>query len=223
VVVLTLALGIGANTAVFSVLNTVLFRPLPYPQSERLVQMWSTNANTNRWGIWTAYPRFADWRRLATAFEEMAAVRFWVVNLSGGDHPEALDAVLVSSRLFQVLRVQPMLGRAFLPEEDQPGHDHVIILSYGSWERRFASDAGVIGRPLSINRQSYTVIGVMPAGFRFPPDLPPTKSIDAWLPPSLDPDQNERGSNNYYVVARYPSGTADAVGCDQPSVADRLR
>jgi len=201
VVVLTLALGIGANTAVFSVLNTVLFRPLPYPQSERLVQMWSTNANTNRWGIWTAYPRFADWRRLATAFEEMAAVRFWVVNLTGGDHPEALDAVLASARLFQVLRVQPMLGRAFLPEEDQPGHDHVIILSYGLWDRRFGSDRAVIGRAINIDRQSYTVIGVMPAGFRFPPDLPPSQSIDAWLPPSPDPSRNERGSNNYYVVA----------------------
>ena len=201
VVVLTLALGIGANTAVFSVLNTVLFRPLPYPQSERLVQMWSTNANTNRWGIWTAYPRFADWRRLATAFEEMAAVRFWVVNLTGGDHPEALDAVLASARLFQVLRVQPMLGRAFLPEEDQPGHDHVIILSYGLWDRRFGSDRAVIGRAINIDRQSYTVIGVMPAGFRFPPDLPPAQSIDAWLPPSPDPSRNERGSNNYYVVA----------------------
>jgi putative ABC transport system permease protein len=201
VVVLTLALGIGANTAVFSVLNTVLFRPLPYPQSERLVQMWSANANTNRWGIWTAYPRFADWRRLATAFEEMAAVRFWVVNLTGGDHPEALDAVLTSARLFQVLRVQPMLGRAFLPEEDQPGHDHVIILSYGLWDRRFGSDRAVIGRAINIDRQSYTVIGVMPAGFRFPPDLPPAQSIDAWLPPSPDPSRNERGSNNYYVVA----------------------
>jgi predicted permease len=201
VVVLTLALGIGANTAVFSVLNTVLFRPLPYPQSERLVQMWSTNANTNRWGIWTAYPRFADWRRLATAFEEMAAVRFWVVNLTGGDHPEALDAVLASARLFHVLRVQPMLGRAFLPEEDQPGHDHVIILSYGLWDRRFGSDRAVIGRAINIDRQSYTVIGVMPAGFRFPPDLPPAQSIDAWLPPSPDPSRNERGSNNYYVVA----------------------
>jgi putative ABC transport system permease protein len=130
--------------------------------------MWSTNANTNRWGIWTAFPRFADWHRVATAFEEMAAVRFWVVNLTGSDHPEALDAVLASARLFQVLRVQPMLGRAFFPEEDQPGRDHVIILSYGLWGRRFGSDRAVIGRAINIDRQSYTVIGVMPAGFDFP-------------------------------------------------------
>ena len=210
VVVLTLALGIGANTAIFNVVNTVLFRPLPYPQSERLVQMWSTNANTNRWGIWTAYPRFADWRRLATSFEEMAAVRSWVVNLSGGDQPEALNTVLASSRLFQALRVQPALGRSFLPEEDQPGHDHVIILSHGLWERRFGSDRAVIGRPITIDRQSYTVIGVMPPEFRFPPDLPPAQSIDAWLPPAPDPSQNERDSNNYYIVARLKSGVSTA-------------
>lgn len=207
---LTLALGIGANTAVFSVVDTVLFRPLPYPQSERLVQMWSTNANTNRWGIWTAYPRFDDWRRLATAFEEMAAVRFWVVNLGGGDHPEALNAVVTSSRLFQVLRVEPMLGRTFLAEEDQPGHDHVIILSHGLWGRRFGSDSAVVGRTVSIDRQSYTVIGVMPPGFRFPPDLSPAQSIDAWLPPSPDPSRNERGSNNYYVIARLMPGITAA-------------
>src|SRR5258708_27378056 len=191
----------AAKTASFSVWNAVLYRPLPYPQSERLVQMWSTNGKANRWGLWPAYPRLSAWRRLATGFEEMAVARFWVVNLTGGDHPEALDAVLASARLFQVLRVQPMLGRAFLPEEDQPGHDHVIILSYALWDRRFGSDRAVIGRAVNIDRQSYTVIGVMPAGLRFPPDLPPAQSIDAWLPPSPDPSRNERGSNNYYVVA----------------------
>ena len=206
VAVLTLALGIGANTAVFSVVDTVLLRPLPYPDSKRLVQMWSTNANTNRWGIWTAYPRFLDWRRLATTFEDMAAVRFWVINLSGGDHPEALHVVVTSSRLFQVLRVQPLLGRTFLLEEDQPGHDHVIILSHGLWQRRFGSDPTVIGRAVDIDQQSYTVIGVMPPGFRFPPDLTVSWSIDAWLPPAPDPSRNERGSNNYYVVARLKPG-----------------
>jgi len=210
VAVLTLALGIGANTAVFSVVDTELFRPLPYPDSERLVQMWSTNANANRWGIWTAYPRFLDWRRLATTFEDMAAVRFWVVNLSGGDPPEALDGVVASSRLFQVLRVQALLGRTFLPEEDQPGHDHVIILSHSLWQRRFGSDPTVIGHAVDIDRQSYTVIGVMPPGFRFPPDLPASQNIDAWLPPAPDPSRDERESNNYYVVARLKPGTTIA-------------
>ncbi len=210
VAVLTLALGMGANTAVFSVVNTVLLRPLPYPESERLVQMWSTNPNANRWGTWVAYPRFVDWRRQSKSFEEMAAVRTWVINLSGGDHPEALLAVVTSSRLFQVLRVQPMLGRTFLPEEDQRGHDRVIVLSYSLWQRRFSSDRAVIGRAIDIDRQSYTVIGIMPRDFRFPPNLPAAYRIGAWLPPAPDPSRDERGSNNYYIVARLKPGVTAA-------------
>jgi putative ABC transport system permease protein len=206
VAVLTLALGIGANTAVFSVVNTVLLRPLPYPESERLVKIWSTNPNTNRWGMWTAYPRFVDWRRHTTVFEEMATARTWVINLSGGDHPEALYGVVTSSRLFQLLRVQPMLGRAFLPEEDQRGHDHVIILSYGLWQRRFGGGRAVIGRTVDLDRQSYTVIGVMPRDFRFPPELPASYGVDAWLPPAPDPSRDERVSNNYYTYARLKPG-----------------
>ena len=210
VAVLTLALGVGANTAVFSVVNTVLLRPLPYPESERLVQMWSTNPNANRWGTWVAYPRFVDWRRQSTSFEEMAAVRTWVINLSGGDHPEALFSVVTSSRLFNVLRVQPMLGRTFLQEEDQPGHDRVIVLSYSLWQRRFSSDGAVIGRAIDIDRHSYTVIGVMPRDFRFPPNLPAAYGIDAWLPPAPDPSRDERVSNNYYIVARLKPGVTAA-------------
>ena len=206
VAVLTLALGIGATTAVFSVVNTVLLRPLPYPQSERLVQIWSTNPNANRWGMWTAYPRFVDWRRESKSFEEMATVRTWVMNLGGGDQPESLFGVVTSSRLFQLLRVEPMLGRAFLPEEDQPGHDHVIILSYGLWQRRFGSDRTVVGRAVDIDRQTYTVIGVMPQDFRFPPDLSASYTVDAWLPPAPDPSREERVSNNYYTFARLKPG-----------------
>jgi putative ABC transport system permease protein len=215
VAVLTLALGIGANTAVFSVVNTVLLRPLPYPESERLVKIWSTNPNTNRWGMWTAYPRFVDWRRHATVFEEMATARTWVINLSGGDQPEALYGVVTSSRLFQLLRVQPMLGRAFLPEEDQRGHDHVIILSYGLWQRRFGGDRAVIGRTVDLDRQSYTVIGVMPRDFRFPPELPAAYGVDAWLPPAPDPSRDERVSNNYYTYARLKPGVALAQAQDE--------
>ena len=172
--------------------------------------MWSTNPNANRWGTWMAYPRFVDWRRQSTSFEEMAAVRTWVINLSGGDHPDALFSVVTSSRLFNVLRVQPMLGRTFLPEEDQPGHDRVIVLSYSLWQRRFSSDRAVIGRAIDIDRQSYTVIGVMPRDFRFPPNLPAAYGIDAWLPPAPDPSRDERVSNNYYIVARLKPGVTAA-------------
>ena len=206
VAVLTLALGIGANTAIFSVVNAVLLRPLPYPDSDRLVQIWSTNPNTNRWGTWTAYPRFEDWRRESNVFEKMATARTWVISIKGGDHPESLLGVITSSQLLQLLRVQPMLGRGFLPEEDQPGHDHVIILSYRLWQRRFGSDRAVLGRTVDVDQESYTVIGVMPSDFRFPPELPASYGVDAWLPPAPDPSRNDRGSNNYYTFARLKPG-----------------
>jgi predicted permease len=208
VAVITLAFGMGANTAIFSVVNAVLLRPLPYPGSDRLVQIWSTNPKANRWGMWTAYPRFEDWRRENTVFEEMATVRTWVLSIKGGDHPESLFGVLTSSQFLQLLRVQPMLGRGFLPEEDQPGHDHVIILSYGLWQRRFGSDRAVIGRTVDVDQQNYTVIGVMPSDFRFPPELPASHQVDAWLPPAPDPSRNERGSNNYYTFARLKPGVS---------------
>jgi hypothetical protein len=204
--VLTLALGIGANTAVFSVVNTVLLRPLPYPDSDRLVQLWSTNPNADHWGMWTAYPRFEDWRRQNTVFEEMATTRTWVINIKGSDHPESLLGVITSSQLLELLRVRPILGRGFLPEEDQPGHDHVILLSYGLWQRRFGSDPAVIGRTVNVGQENYTVIGVMPADFRFPPDLRASYRVDAWLPPAPDPSRDERVSNNYYTFARLKPG-----------------
>ncbi|HXW57324.1 MAG TPA: ABC transporter permease [Candidatus Cybelea sp.] len=207
--VVTLALGIGANTAVFSVVNAVLLRPLPYPDSDRLVQIWSTNPKADRWGMWTAYPRFEDWRRESTVFEEMATARTWVISIKGGDHPESLFGVITSSQLLQVLRVQPMLGRGFLPDEDQPGHDHVIILSYGLWQRRFGSDRAVVGRTVDVDQQNYTVIGVMPSDFRFPPELPASR-VDAWLPPAPDPSRSDRGSNNYYTFARLKPGVTVA-------------
>ena len=209
IAVLTLALGIGANTAVFSVVNAVLLRPLPYPDSDRLVQIWSTNPNANRWGTWTAYPRFEDWRRENSVFEEMVTARTWVLSsIKVADHPEPLFGVITSSQLLQLLRVQPMLGRGFLPEEDQPGHDQVMILSYGLWQRRFGPDRGVIGRAVNVDEHQYTVIGVMAPDFRFPPDLPISYQVDAWLPPAPDPSRNDRVSNNYYTVARLKPGVS---------------
>jgi putative ABC transport system permease protein len=210
VAVLTLAMAIGANTAVFSVVNAVLLRPLPYPDSGRLVQIWSTNPNSNRWGMWTAYPRFEDWHRENTVFEQMVTERTWVISIKGSDHPESLSGVITSSQLLQLLRVQPMLGRGFLPEEDQPGHDHVIILSYGLWQRRFGTDRNIIGRTVDVDEQHYTVIGVMAPDFRFPPDLPLSRQVDAWLPPGADPSRSDRGSNNYYTFARLKPGVTVA-------------
>lgn len=129
IAILTLALGIGANAVIFSAVNSVLLRPLPYPNPNRLVQIWSTNPHTNRWGEWVSYPDFVDWRAQNKVFEGLVAYRTWLTNITGGDHPEALFTVLASSSLFSVLQTQPLLGRSFLPDEDKPGHNHVVVLS----------------------------------------------------------------------------------------------
>ena len=206
VAVLTLALGIGANTAIFSVVNAVLLRPLPYPDSDRLVQVWSTNPRTNRWGDWVSYPNFVDWREQNKVFENIATYRTWVVNITGGDHPEALRVALVSSSLFSVLHTQPMFGRSFLPEEDHAHRNRVVIVSYGLWQGRFGSDPGLIGKTVQIESQSHTVAGIMPPGFDFPESEAAYGSFDAWIPLGLDPGQDSRGSNNYRAVARLKPG-----------------
>src|SRR5262249_37892832 len=143
VAVLTLALGIGANTAIFSVINAVVLSPLSYPNSDRLVQIWQTNPRANRWGAWVSYPDFQDWRKQNTTFEEVGTFRSSGFNLTGGDRAEALRGSYASASLFSVLGIKPLIGRAFLPEEDQPGANRVAILSHGLWERRFGADPSV--------------------------------------------------------------------------------
>ena len=178
VAVLILALGIGANSAIFSVGNAVLLRPLPYADSHRLVKVWETNPRSNRWGQWVSYPDFADWRRQNQVFEDMAAFRIWVWTITGGEYPETLPGFLVTSNLFSLLGVEPMFGRSPLPEEDQPGGNPVVILSYGLWQRRFGSDPGLVGQTVTIEGQKHTVIGIMPPAFRFPLTFP---APQVWL------------------------------------------
>jgi hypothetical protein len=120
IAILTLALGIGANAVIFSAVNGVLLRPLPYPNSNRLAQVWSTNPHTNRWGDWVSYPDFVDWRAQNKVFEGLVAYRTWLTNITGGDHPDALFAVLASSSLFSVLQSQPLLGGVFCPTKISP-------------------------------------------------------------------------------------------------------
>jgi predicted permease len=223
VAVLTLALGIGANTAIFSVVNGVLLRPLPYPNSNRLAQVWSTNPHTNPWGDWVSYPDFVDWRAQNKVFEGLLAYRTWLTNITGGDHPDAVLAVLASSNLFSVLRSQPLLGRSFLPGEDKPGHNFVVVLSDALWRSRFGADPHLVGKAVAINSESYTVIGIMPPGFRFPLDLPKGLVPSVWLPLGLDPSQSDRGSHNYRVVGRLrPGVTLSQAQADMETIARNL-
>ena len=200
VCVVTLALAIGANTAIFSAVNAALIRPLPYPAADRLVQVWETNPRAERWGDWASYPDFDDWSREARVFDALALYRGARLRLTHGLYPEMLTAVRVSPSLFSVLRVDPMLGRPFLAEEGRPGQSDVAILSYTLWQRQFGSDATIIGRSIPLDGRNYVVVGVMPPRFDFPANLQRSATPpDVWVP--IVPD-TARGSHNYRAIGR---------------------
>ncbi|MDQ3803685.1 MAG: ABC transporter permease [Acidobacteriota bacterium] len=168
VAVLTLALGIGANTAIFSVVNAVLLRPLPYEDPERIVRIGGTNQRRGA-ALGSFSPQdFFDWRERANVFEALAAYDGWSPSLTGAGEPERVEAARVSPGFFGVLKVSPALGRDFLPAEEQRGNHLSVILSHPFWQRRFGGDPRVIGRSLTLNGHGYTVVGIMPAGFAGP-------------------------------------------------------
>src|SRR5262245_21906192 len=203
IAILTLALGIGANTAIFSVVNAVMLRPLPYSEPERLVQVWVTNPGANRWGDWVSYPDFLDWREHNTVFDEIGACRPWPFNLTGGDSPEALWGAYVSASLFTVLGVEPFLGRTFLAEEDQPGGDRVAVISHALWQRRFGADLAMIGKTIQVDGENHIVVGVMPPDFKFHwIKLSRGMVSEIWIPHGPPDELQDRGSPNFGVAAR---------------------
>ena len=167
VAVLTLALGIGANTAIFSVVNAVLLRPLPYPQPERLVRLGETDRRESASVGEVSYPNFTDWRAQGRAFENMAAYHTSTFTFTDGGEALQLDGVVVSAAVFQVLGVAPVLGRGFLAQEDGP-EGQVVILSHDFWEERFGAAPNILGRTLVLDNKRFTVVGVMPKDFEFP-------------------------------------------------------
>ncbi len=168
VAVLTLALGIGANTAIFSVVDTVLLRPMPYKDPDRLVMIWVTESGSSE-GLFPATgPDFQDWRAQNTVFEDMAAGTISGLTLTGADEPRKLEGVEVSPQMFGMLGVSLSLGRTFAPDESSAGKDHVIILSYGLWQRAFGGKRETVGSKITLDGQAYDVAGVMPKNFQFP-------------------------------------------------------
>ena len=161
VAVVALALGIGANSAIFSVVNSLLLRPLPFEQPDRLVQVWEASAKRGRNEIPASFPNFADWRDRSQVFEQTAAYSDWSFNLTGAAEPERIRSAIVSSAFFTALGVEPVLGRTFLPGEDEPGKDLSVVISRRLWQRRFNSDPGVVGKAVELNGKSFTVVGVV--------------------------------------------------------------
>jgi len=202
-VIVALALGLGANTAVFSVVNGVLFTPFAFEEIENLLIIRDTKLP--QFPEFSVSPgNFIDWQKSATAFENMGAWSNTRFNLLEGSEPEALRGVFVTASLLPTVRVKPMIGRAFLPEEDQVGKSNVVILSHRLWQRRFASDAAVLGRSVNLSGRSYTVVGVMPPKQSFP-----NSDIDLWTPIAFDgATLQNHGSHYLGAVARLKNGVS---------------
>src|SRR5262245_27357129 len=218
VAILTLALGIGANTAIFSIVNAVLLRPFSYKEPERLVIIYERGSAGN--GFSPSYPNFVDWRAQNTAFASIAAVRQnESFNLTGTGEPERLQGRLVSAEFFSTLGIKPLRGRDFLPEEDRPDASPAVVLSYGFWQRRFGGDPNVLGKQLTLNNQSFTVVGVTPPNFQF------GMEADVTVPIGLQATRfANRGSDpGTGVVARLKPGVSQQQGeTDLNLVAARL-
>ena len=223
--VLTLALGIGAVTAIYSVVDTVLLRPLPYPEPDRLVELWEENPVKGWYKNVVAPANYLDWREQATAFEDVAALisGFSSLSLTGADgEPRPIKAQETTANLFDVLGVAPLVGGVFPAAADWDEEARLTILSYGLWQRSFGGDPAVVGRTVQINRRAYQVVGVMPAGFAFP-----EASVDLWLPLRWSPDNREqvwfRRAHFLRVVARLAPGvTAAAAEAELGTIAARL-
>src|SRR5229473_8132975 len=158
IVVIVLALGIGANTAIFSVVNAALLRPLPYADPDKLVRLSEDSPSVPQMSI--SYPNFLDWREQNRVFSGIAAMQFRSLNLTGINEPERLAGRGVSAEFFDVLGVKPALGRSFAAEEDRPGANPVCVISHGLWQRRFGSDSALINKQITLSGASYTVVGV---------------------------------------------------------------
>jgi putative ABC transport system permease protein len=204
VAVITLALGIGANTAIFSVVNGALLRSLPFRDADRVIRVWHTPPASSFPGITTfavSPANFLDWQAQNHVFSSMAIYGYHGFTLTGADKPVQVDGSGVSADFFSTLGIQPLLGRFFSPDEDQPGHANVVVLSYRFWQEHFGSNRDIVGHSLTFDGASYLVAGVMPPSFRFP-DFAQVWTPLAWT----DPEKAVRGNHNYMVVARLKTG-----------------
>jgi len=204
VVLLTLALGIGANAAIFSVVNGVLLRPLPYRDADRLMVIWGDLKRPGLNDIPASAGEYVDYRDRSHAFEQVAAYDTVGFNLTGGGEPERVDGAIVSTTFFSLLGASAQVGRTLVADEDQPGRDDVVVLSHSLWTRRFNANPAIVGQTIPVDGRPAQVVGVMPAAFQFP-----ERSIEIWKPFLLDAEalsDNNRGSHGYAALARLKAG-----------------
>jgi predicted permease len=222
IAVLTLALGIGANTTIFSVINSLLLKPIPFPEAERLVLVWESPANDPQNRNIVSAPNFEDWQRQNEVFAAMtlfdSAGKGY--NLSGDGEPERVSGVRVSASFFDVLGVKPRLGRAFLPDEETPGKHQVIVISDGLWRSRYGADQALVGKTVKVDGEGFTVIGVMPPEFEFQFAGP---SRQLWVPIIHTEGDRERNSHSFYCLARLkPEVTVEQAQARMNAIGLRL-
>jgi putative ABC transport system permease protein len=200
VAVLTLALGIGANTTIFSVVRAVLLRPLPLPEPERVVRVWEADPKRGWNQFSVSQPNFRDWVAEAKGFEHLGAFQGTAFHLTGGGEPERVAGALASASLFQVYGVTPAQGRTFLPDEERAGGPRVVVLGHGLWERRYGADRSVVGRTIELSGASYEVVGILPPTFEF------SLGVELWVPLVDDPAQANRSNHVLSVFGRMLPG-----------------
>jgi putative ABC transport system permease protein len=205
-ITLILSLGIGANTTIFSVVSAVLMRPLPYDAPDRIVMIWESNQSRGVPRSIVSPANFADWKQQNNVFEELAAFRFWYYTVTGTGEPEMYQGARVSADFFPLLGVKPEVGRNFGPDEEQVGRDHVVILSHALWQRRFGGNPNIIGQPLAIDGEPFTIIGILPASFRFTRVL--NHELELWMPIAFTPDQLTREDRSIIVYGRLKQGVS---------------
>ena len=220
VAILALALGIGANTAIFGVVDAVLFKPLPFDRPERLLAVWERNLTKGEDHDSVMAANYLDWRNRSQVFEQMSAHAGGSVNLTGLEVPERIRGARLSAGLFPLLGVQPEIGRVFSPDEDQPGHQRVVVISNHLWKSRFGGDPEVVGRSITLNNQDYAVVGVMPAGF----ELPLNEDSEIWTPLVFTPEElTLRNSHYLKVLGRLkPGASMDQANAEMATIAAQL-
>ncbi len=220
IAVATLALGIGANTAIFGIVNAVVLRPLPYPNQQQLVNVWETDSNRKIKHGSVPPGDFFDWRAQNQVFQGISAFQFDVFNLTGAGEPEQVWGGRVSANFFDLLGVRPLVGRTFRPDEEQPGHDRVVIISHAIWARHFASDPNVVGHSVTIDDNPYTIIGVLPADFNL---LGLSRRFEVWAPLALSSSDMRRDNPSLIVFARLkPDVTIARANLDMDDISHRL-
>jgi predicted permease len=219
IAVLSLALGIGANTAIFSLVEAVLLRPLPFPEPDQLVMIWEDDLGKSSFRGNPAPGNYSDLKTQNRAFEDVAAFSGTSMNLTGDGEPEKINAQVVTANLFQLLRSKPALGRTFLEEEGRPDASKVALISYGLWQRRFGGDPNLIGKEILLNDQKFTVVGVAAAGFQLL-----GKDIGLWIPATFSQsDLTDRGSSYLTVIARLKTGvTPQQAQADIDTIYQRI-